>query len=814
MNKTDKNIINKSTHNKFNYDFLADRKNTISNVILNSINEGIILTDLEGFIVSSNKFSIELFKYNSVDEIKNINITDLFSGDNFEEVNLILENVVKNSSVLKEKLTCISKIGTRFSVKINSILLNDDNGIPSGILFIINDISEITKANEQLRLLVTALESAANEVVITDNMGDVIWVNSSFSNVSGYSYSEILGQNPRILKSGMHNANFYSDLWNTISSGRIWNGEIINKKKNGDIYVEEMTITPLKNNNGDIQNYVAIKQDVTEKKNVEQNLLESELKYRSLFENSTIGIYRANSEGEILVANNRFLEILGLSSIEELKNVNVDEKFYQTASNRNKFQKILKSELKIYAFESQWKRKDGKLIYLRESASAFKNINGDVDFYEGTVEDITDIVLAKKEIDKQTDIFSALRYASEIFLRGTHWSKNIKDVAEQIGMAFDVSSVFICKKEMNNKNEIIFDNVANWNNPTSKYNTPNILPLNLNEHGLQRWAELLEENNIISGTLNEFSDNEYKFLAAFEVKSIILVPILFDGIFWGAIVFHQCDYGRVWTDSEIEALRAAAETISSAIKRHNFENELINAKKEAENADQTKSEFLAQISHEIRTPLNNITSFNTLIKEQIKDNIDDDIQECFDIIDSASNRLIRTIGLILNLSELHTGSYKPKFTNLDVYADVLEKLYLENRFTAKQKGINFILNNKANSTIVQADKYSLEQIFSNLINNSLKYTSTGKIEIIVENNKSNQIIINITDTGIGIAKDYLPNIFKYFSQEEGGYTRKYDGNGIGLSLVKEYCNLNNIKVNVTSEKNIGTTFTLILNNKK
>ncbi len=466
-----------------------------------------------------------------------------------------------------------------------------------------------------------------------------------------------------------------------------------------------MTITPLLDKNRTITNYIIVKQDVTEKKNVERNLLQSELKYRSLFENSTIGIYRADSNGNIIVANNRFLQILGIASIEDLKNVNVDKEFYQSASNREKFLKILKSEWKIYGYETKWKKTDGTLIYLRESATAFKNNLGKLDYYEGTVEDITDIVLAKKEIQKQTDIFSALRYSSEIFLRSTHWSKNIRDVAEQIGMAFDVSKVHICKKEVNNNKEILFVNVADWNNPTLDNNTPPFVPLNLNNHGLVRWEKVLSENSIISGSINNLPPQEKKFLAAFEVKSIILVPILLDGIFWGAIAFHQSDYERVWTDSEIEALRAAAETFSSAIKRHNFENELIQAKKEAEFADKTKSEFLAQISHEIRTPLNNITSFNALIKEQLKDNIDDEIQECFDVIDSASNRLIRTIGLILNLSELHTGSYKTQITNFDIYSELLEKLFLENKFSAKQRNIEFNLINNAESTIVQADKY-------------------------------------------------------------------------------------------------------------
>ena len=784
--------------------------NNLYSEVFNFVTEGIISTDIQGFVTSCNKSAAEQFGYDRPEEMIGLNLNQLIVDEYKEPVDLIK---LVNKKLNYKNLKFIKKNGETFFTIIQTTILTDENGIPIGYVIITNNNLETTILNEQLNLLVTALESTSNEVVITDNKGDVIWVNSSFSKVTGYSYEEIIGKNPRIFKSGVHSNSFYKKMWDTISSGNVWSGEITNKKKNGEIFIEEMTITPLTNNN-EITNYIAIKQDVTEKKNVERNLLESELKYRSLFENSTIGIYRADSNGNIIVANNRFLEILGLSSIQDLKNVNVDREFYQSSANREKFLSILKSELKIYGFEAKWKTKDGRIVYIRESATAFKDNSGKFDYYEGTIEDITDIVEAKREIQKQTDLFSALRFSSEIFLRSTHWSKNIKSVAEQIGMAFDVSKVYICKKEINAEKEILFSHVTEWQNPTNEKNIRDFATINLSKNGLLRWEEILSQNSIVAGLLNEFPKQEKKFLSDFEIKSIILVPILLDGIFWGAIAFLQYEYERVWTDSEIEALRAAAETFSSAIKRHNFENELIQAKKEAEFADKTKSEFLAQISHEIRTPLNNIVNFNTLIKEQLENNIDDEIQECFDVIDSASNRLIRTIGLILNLSELHTGSYKKHITNFDVYTEILEKLYLENRFIAKERNIQFQLTNNAKSTIIQADKYSLEQIFSNLIDNSLKYTSKGKIEIAIENDSNNQIVIKISDTGIGIAEEYLPNIFKHFSQEEGGYSRKYDGNGIGLSLVKEYCDLNNIQIEVSSKKNIGTTFTLTLKSKE
>jgi signal transduction histidine kinase len=98
-----------------------------------------------------------------------------------------------------------------------------------------------------------------------------------------------------------------------------------------------------------------------------------------------------------------------------------------------------------------------------------------------------------------------------------------------------------------------------------------------------------------------------------------------------------------------------------------------------------------------------------------------------------------------------------------------------------------------------------------LIDNAVKYTIKGKVEIVLEKNKLGIVIVEVKDTGIGISKEYIPRIFEPFTQEDHGYTRSFEGNGIGLALVKKYCELNNIIVEVESEKNVGSTFRIIFN---
>lgn len=125
---------------------------------------------------------------------------------------------------------------------------------------------------EQIRLRTAALEAAANGMVITDTKGRIQWVNPAFTRLTGYSAAEALGQNPRILKSGVHSQPFYKRMWDTILSGQIWAGEVYNRRKDGSIYPEEMTITPIRSPEGEITHFVAVKQDVTERKQREEQL--------------------------------------------------------------------------------------------------------------------------------------------------------------------------------------------------------------------------------------------------------------------------------------------------------------------------------------------------------------------------------------------------------------------------------------------------------------------------------------------------------------------------------------------------------------
>jgi PAS domain S-box-containing protein len=135
----------------------------------------------------------------------------------------------------------------------------------------IRDVTE-AKELEQVRLLGVALQAAANAIAITDRQGKVIWVNQAFTTLTGYTPEEILGRGLRVLKSGKNDPSQYKELWNTILAGKVWTGHLVNRKKDGSLYSEEQTITPVRNAEGDIAHFVAIKQDVSERERVNLEL--------------------------------------------------------------------------------------------------------------------------------------------------------------------------------------------------------------------------------------------------------------------------------------------------------------------------------------------------------------------------------------------------------------------------------------------------------------------------------------------------------------------------------------------------------------
>jgi signal transduction histidine kinase len=194
------------------------------------------------------------------------------------------------------------------------------------------------------------------------------------------------------------------------------------------------------------------------------------------------------------------------------------------------------------------------------------------------------------------------------------------------------------------------------------------------------------------------------------------------------------------------------------------------------------------------------------MKEELEGVVDEELYNSFEVIVTEGKRIMRTVELILNMSELQTNSYSYQAKRIDLLKMVIRKAFDNQKPIAEQKNLLYELNCDLPDTTIFADEYSINQIFSHLIENAIKYTNQGKIEININRDPRNNIYVDIIDTGIGISNDYLPMLFTPFSREEHGYTRTFEGNGLGLALVKKYCELNGAEIKVNSIKNIGTTF--------
>ncbi|MBN1446979.1 MAG: response regulator [Bacteroidetes bacterium] len=234
--------------------------------------------------------------------------------------------------------------------------------------------------------------------------------------------------------------------------------------------------------------------------------------------------------------------------------------------------------------------------------------------------------------------------------------------------------------------------------------------------------------------------------------------------------------------------------------------ELVAAKERAEQSDKLKDAFIANISHEIRTPLHIIIGYSNLITNELVGNLYPEMESYFQAIRRGSQRLMRTVEHILNISSIQVGTFSVRPEEIRI-SDRVEELVQEMTSLAQKKGLSLSSTTECPAAIMYADRYCIDQAVTNVIDNAIKFTKSGEVAVRVYC-QDRRVCIEIRDTGIGISPEYLPKVFSVFSQEASGYTRPFDGLGLGLSLTKRYVELNRGSITVKSRKGKGTTFTL------
>jgi PAS domain S-box-containing protein len=224
----------------------------------------------DGRFVFANAAALRLYGADTSDAIIGRPVLDIAHPDDRELVRERLERALRGEPTALSEVRGVGQGGQPMIVEALGAAV-DFNG-RRAVQVILRDISERKRTEDRLRLLSAAIESAANGIAVTDCRGTILWVNPAFSTLTGYSQAEAVGQNPRVLKSGQHPPEFYRQMWQTILAGRDWRGELVNRRKDGSLYTEEMTITPVKSADAAVTHFIAIKQDITERRQAEEAL--------------------------------------------------------------------------------------------------------------------------------------------------------------------------------------------------------------------------------------------------------------------------------------------------------------------------------------------------------------------------------------------------------------------------------------------------------------------------------------------------------------------------------------------------------------
>jgi PAS domain S-box-containing protein len=302
---------------------------------------------------------------------------------------------------------------------------------------------EAVKTSKELSKYFLAMEQSGNTIVITDTKGNIEYANPKFESLTGYSRTEALGNNPRVLKSGEHTDAYYKNLWDTISSGKIWNGEFHNRRKDGSLFWESATIAPLISADGQITNYIAIKEDITAQKELqkqlrEQNetliqevaarkrtallLLESEARFRQIVENASDIIYRTDVNGYLIYVNPTAVRLMNFADENE-----VIGKFYldiAIPSARQKLKRfydhqfMARTQATYYEFRAA--THDGREIWLGQSVQLIFE-NDEIVGFQAVARDITAIKQTQEALAISRDqALEASRLKSQLLSRVSH----------------------------------------------------------------------------------------------------------------------------------------------------------------------------------------------------------------------------------------------------------------------------------------------------------------------------------------------------------------------------------------------------------
>lgn len=748
------------------------KKNSLYVSLAELSNEGIILLDNDQ-ILYANSAAVQMLGVKSFEDIKQMSFISFIHKNSLKKFEY---KFIEDGKICKESKKALVK-ANRYDAKTIELSVSckviDANGFKASQLAF-TDITEKKKNEELILKLSTAVEQSEVIVIITDKNGTIEFVNPKFTEVTGYSREEAIGAHTRILKSGYYSREQYEELWSTITSGKSWSGEFQNRKKNGDLFWESAQISPIKNSEGEITHFVAVKNDITHKKKSEQEIALLAHSIKSVSEYICI----TDIKGIIIFANDSFLKAFGYNGDEIIgKQIFIILSSSNSAEAYNAILSI--SAEKINKIKIIALKKNGGEFPVSLSISAVTDENGNPKSHVYVGEDISG-----KQISEQ-----ALKESEQ------RW----KDIID-----FLPEAVFA----INNERKVIA-----WNKACESL-TGFKADILLNSEGEFYYSiPFYGERRplLIDFILGVAEEKEISKTYKSIIKSgDSIIGETFSSILRSGHGAYLWAKASPLYDSDGK-LVGAIEAVRDITTKIEEEKNLIAAKEEAEKASQMKSEFLAQVSHEIRTPVSVILNFASLLREGMKEHINEESEAMFNSIQSGGRRLIRTVDMMLNMSQLLTGNVDFKESRIDIYEEVLSFIIKEFLFLAKENNNKLTLTNKTVKPQIIGDSFTISQLLQYIIDNAVKFTHNGEISAEIYRDKNNNVCVDVKDNGVGISEDFIPHMFKPFSQEESGYARGFEGNGLGLALAKKYAELNDVEIFVDSKKGKGTVISLTFN---
>jgi signal transduction histidine kinase len=297
----------------------------------------------------------------------------------------------------------------------------------------------------------------------------------------------------------------------------------------------------------------------------------------------------------------------------------------------------------------------------------------------------------------------------------------------------------------------------------------------------------------------ESNEHWYRFSRYYDIRSIIAVPILYNGKLMNVIVFHTLE-PRAWSDQELFFVKIAAEQLSTLFYQEKVREELIRAA-------QIKSDFLSKMSHELRTPLNSIMGYSKMVEKGMAGPLNAKQIEYMGYVGSSAKHLLNLVNDLLDFSKIEAGKMTLSCQPVDLYA-LIDDVKAMMDGLAYKKNIMLSFQVQPDLEMIHADPARLKQILINLLNNAIKFNHSNGL-VLVRLNKSEDgawLIGEVQDTGIGIEKHKLAELFNKFHQVDNSASRKHEGTGLGLVLTKELLELHGGEISVDSEEGIGTTF--------